>query len=134
MLDSPEPENVNDTEFKLSFVFVGDDAFPTKTNLVKPSSGFHLDLEKLIINYRISRIGRNIENIFGILAARFRSFLRPILALVEPVEPVRKCCVALHNYLMAGRLTDEGNAYCPNDFVDQEVRNKKKKIENEDPQ
>ena len=28
---------------------------------------------------------------------------------------------------MAGRLTDEGNAYCPNDFVDQEVRNKKKK-------
>ena len=35
---------------------------------------------------------------------------------------------------MAGRLTDEGNAYCPNDFVDQEVRNKKKKIENEDPQ
>ena len=36
MLDSPEPENVNDTDFKLSFVFVGDDAFPTKTNLVKP--------------------------------------------------------------------------------------------------
>ena len=27
---------------------------------------------------------------------------------------------------MASRLTDEGNAYCSNDFVDQEVRSKRK--------
>ena len=27
---------------------------------------------------------------------------------------------------MADRLTDEGNAYCPNNFVDQEVRSKRK--------
>ena len=27
---------------------------------------------------------------------------------------------------MAGRLTDEGNVYCPNNFVDQEVRSKEK--------
>ena len=44
------------------------------------------------------------------------------------MEHVTKCCVALHNYLMAGRLTDEGNAYCPNNFVDQEVRSKRKKL------
>ena len=30
---------------------------------------------------------------------------------------------------MANRLTDEGNAYCPNDFVDEEVRSKRKKGE-----
>ena len=30
---------------------------------------------------------------------------------------------------MAGRLTDEGNAYCPNNFVDQEVRGKRKNWE-----
>ena len=41
---------------------------------------------------------------------------------------VAKCCVALHNYLISGRLTDEGNAYCPNNFVDQEVRSKEKRI------
>ena len=85
-----------------------------------------MDLEKIIINYRISRVGRIIENIFGVLAARFRSFLLLFLALVETVESVTKCYVALHNYLMAGRLTDEGNAYCPNNFVDQEVRGKRK--------
>ena len=54
LLDFPEPENVNESDFKLPFVFVGDDAFPMRTNLVKPYSGFHFDLEKLFTNYRIS--------------------------------------------------------------------------------
>ena len=51
LLDFPEPENVNDSDFTLPYVFVGDDAFPMRKNLVKPSSAFHLDLEKLITNY-----------------------------------------------------------------------------------
>ena len=122
LLDFPEPENVNDSDFKLPFVFVADDAFPMRTNLVKPYSAFHLDLEKLITNYRISRGRRIIENSFGILAARFRIFRRRILASVETVESLTECCVALYNYLMAGRLTDEGNAYCRTNFVDQEVK------------
>ena len=122
LLDFPEPENVNDSDFRLPFVFVADDAFPMRTNLVKPYSAFHLDLEKLITNYRISRGRRIIENSFGILAARFRIFRRRILASVETVESLTECCVALYNYLMAGRLTDEGNAYCRTNFVDQEVK------------
>ena len=81
-----------------------------------------MDLEKLITNYRISRGRRIIENSFGILAARFRIFRRRILASVETVESLTECCVALYNYLMAGRLTDEGNAYCRTNFVDQEVK------------
>ena len=126
LLDFPEPENVNDSDFKLPFVFVGDDASPMRTNLAKPYSAFHLDLEKLITNYRISRARRITENTFGILAARFRIFRCSILASVESVT---KCCVALHNYLMASRLTDEENAYCPNNFVDQEVRSERKNEE-----
>ena len=114
---------------KCPLFFVADDAFPMRANLVKPYSAFHLDLEKLIINYRMSRARRIIENIFGILAARFRILRLPILASVETVESVTKCCVALRKYLMAGRLTDEGNAYCPNNIVDQEVRSKRKKGE-----
>ena len=126
LLDFPETENVNDSDFKLPFAFVADDAFPLRKNLVKHYSAFHLDLEKLITNYRISRARRIIGNSFGILAARFRVFRRPILASVETVESVTKCCVALHNPLMACRLTDEGNAYCPNNFVDKEIRSKRK--------
>ena len=52
LLDFTEPEKVNDSDFTLPFVFVGHDAFPMRTNLVKPYSAFHLDLEKLITNYR----------------------------------------------------------------------------------
>ena len=112
LLDLPEPENVNDSDFTLPFVFIGYDVFSMRTNTVKPYSAFHLNLEKLITNYRISRTRRIRESTFGILAARFRIFRRPILATVETVEPVApKCCVALHNYLMTDRLTEEGNAY-----------------------
>ena len=98
LLDFPEPENLNDSDFKLPFVFVANDAFPVRTNLVKPYSAFHLDLEKIITNYQISRASRIIENTFWILAARFRIFRRLNLASMETVESVRKCCVALHNY------------------------------------
>ena len=125
LLDFSEPENVNDSDFKLPFVFVGDDAFPMKRNLVKPYSAFHLHLEKLIINHRISRSKRIIENTFAILAARFRIFRRPIVASAETAS-VSKCFIALHNYLMADRLTDKGNACCPINFVNQEVRSKRK--------
>ena len=124
LLDFPEPENVNDSNFKLPFAFLGDDAIPMRTNLVEPYSAFHLDLEKLITNYRISRARKIIDNTFGTLPARFCIFRLPILASVETVVSVTKCCVALHNYLISGRLTDEGNAYCPNNFVDQVVRSK----------
>ena len=67
----------------MPFVSVGDDAFPMRTNLVKPYLAFHLDLEKVISNYRIYRTSRIIENTFGILAAGFRIFRHPILASVE---------------------------------------------------
>ena len=60
LLDFPEPENVNGSDFKVPFVFVADDAFPMRTNLVKPYSAFHLDLEKLITDYRIYRTSRII--------------------------------------------------------------------------
>ena len=56
------------------------------------------------------------------MAARFCIFRRRILALVETAESLTTCRVALYNYLMAGRLTDEGNAYCRTNFVDQEVK------------
>ena len=112
----------------MPFAFLGDDAIPMRTNLVEPYSAFHLDLEKLVPNYRISRARKIIENTFGTLPARFCIFRLPILASVETVVFVTKCCVALHNYLISGRLTDEGNAYCPNNFVDQEVRSKEKRI------
>ena len=70
-------------------------------------------------NYRISRARRIIENCFGILAARFRAFRRPIHAKVESVVTIAKDCVALHNYLMANKSFE--SRYCPQGFLDIEL-------------
>ena len=43
LLDCLEPENVNKSDFTLPLVFVGDNAFPMKTNLIKPDSAFHFE-------------------------------------------------------------------------------------------
>ena len=98
----PQPKKLySESEFLFPYVFVGDDAFPMRHNLLKPYSSSNLERVFLIFNYRLSRARRIIENTFGILAARFRIFRRPILSCLETVENSTKAYVALHNYLMA---------------------------------
>ena len=97
----------------LPYHLVGDEIFPLKTWLMRPYPG-QLSEEQRIFNYRLSRARRTIENTFGILAARWRLFHKPIRSTVANAEKYTLACVALHNYL---RLTDNA-AYCPAGFVD----------------
>lgn len=81
-------------------VFVGDDAFPLRTDLLKPFSRCgQLDQRKRIFNYRLSRARRVVENAFGLLVARFRIFETPIPLSVATTEQVVKTACALHNWL-----------------------------------
>ena len=59
---------------------------------------------------------RTIENSFGILAAWWRIFRRPIRASPETVDSIIKAFIGLHNYL---RLTDNAR-YTPTGFIDSE--------------
>ena len=118
LLKLPEARKLDQTNNLYPYVFLGDDAFPLRPNLIKPYAQTNLDIRKLIMNYRISRARRLIENSFGILAARFRVFRRPIHAKVTTVESITKAAVALHNYLMRDRVFND--KYCPIGFVDYE--------------
>ena len=53
------------------------------------------NIEKVVFDYRLLRTSRIIENSFGILAARFKIFRRPINTRVETICSITKATVTL---------------------------------------
>ena len=102
----------------LPHVIVGDEVFPLKKYLMRPFPGRFLPENLAVYNYRLSRARRIIENSFGILAAQWRIFRRPIIAHRGNVTWFTKAAIALHNFLR----TLEPSSYCPSGFVDNEDR------------
>ena len=100
----------------LPYVFVADEAFALRPDLLKPFSQKELNYERRIFNYRLSRARRIIENVFGILAARFRIFHTEINLKLETIEIVTLCCCLLHNFLRIKRSCH----YMPSNDTDQE--------------
>ena len=92
--------------------FLADGMFPLRLNIIKPYSQYQHDAESSIANYHISRERRNIENSFGILAARFRIFHQPINAKVEHIQSYQKAAVVLHYFLLHNRSSEQ-NHFCP---------------------
>ena len=81
---------------------VGDAAFPSKINLLRPFPGgtdTALPHEKFIFNWRLSRARRVVENAFGILVARFRLYHRNLQLGPEVTEQIVLATCVLHNYL-----------------------------------
>ena len=122
-LGIPRPEAFPSTQKCYPFVIVADEAFQLQQNIMKPYPREALGISERVFNYRLSRARRVIENAFGIVAARFRVFRRPIHARVEMVIQVTKAVIALHNYLMAGRSFSHSTKYCPAGFVDNDTEN-----------
>ena len=100
---------------------LGDDALPLRYNLLRPYFSSNLERVLWIFNYRHSKARQIIENTFGILAARFRVFRRPVLSCLEAVTNINKACVALYNHVMASKNVAETNSYCRNRFLDQDA-------------
>ena len=130
-LDLPSPSKINGTS--LPYVFVGDEAFPLKTYLMRPFPRHDLrptarneqQLQRSIYNYRLSRARRLIENVFGIWSARWRVFKRPIIADTNTVELYIKATICLHNWLRNFDCTDDSSSsdhdYNPPGFADTEL-------------
>ena len=83
----------------MPYVFIGDDAFALKTNMMKPYPQKSLDTEKRVYNYRHSRARRISENLFGILANRWRIFRTAIKLEPKVVESIVLTTLCLHNFL-----------------------------------
>lgn len=98
-LKLPKAQKLAHSDKVLPYVFVGDDAFPLGEHLMKPFPQSNLGNEKRIFNYRLSRSRRIIENVFGILAARFRIFHTEINVRIERIEKIVMACCVLHNFL-----------------------------------
>lgn len=118
-LNLPPPKPLPGRSMPVPFVVVGDDAFELRTNLMKPYPNRNLSNSKRIFNYRLSRMRRIIENVFGIMSARFR-VLRSAINLDEnKTKKVVKACCVLHNFLMA----ESRQRYAPPGSFDREGKN-----------
>lgn len=113
----PQPDNVTENFKNVPYVFVADDAFPLTTEIMKPYRQASLDsAKKEVFNYRISRARHIVENVFGILASRFRIFHTAINVDPQKVEKIVMAACALHNFL----IDRQPHTYAPSNCLYQE--------------
>ena len=67
----PPAERLPAGDGPIPFYSVVDEAFPLKTWLMNPLPHRSMNREHRIFNYRLSRARRVVENVFGLLAARY---------------------------------------------------------------
>uniref|UniRef100_A0A667WYG0 DDE Tnp4 domain-containing protein n=1 Tax=Myripristis murdjan TaxID=586833 RepID=A0A667WYG0_9TELE len=109
LLSIPAAKLLPGSDMEAPFVFLGDDAYPLRSDLMKPFSFRQMDHAQRVFNYRLSRGRRVVENGFGILANRWRVFLSTIMLNPDKVQKVVLACVCLHNYLLVeGSWRNEG--------------------------
>ena len=103
----------------IPFVCVGDYAFLLSTYMMKPYLQKDLSRDKRLSNYRLSRARRISENVFGILANRWRVFLKLFLLKPEKVTVITYLVLILDNFLRS-ESTNGKTCILPNlvDFED----------------
>ena len=69
---------------------------------------------KKILNYRLSRARRVVENAFGIMASRFRIFRRTIIASPEKASLITEAIISDR------QLSHQDHLYCPPNSIDHE--------------
>ena len=99
-LNVPEDRNIPNTQISLPHVFVGDEAFPLKSYLMRPYPQPQTnDPLKRNFNDRLSRGRKVVENAFGQLAQKFRIYNRRIQLKPENADKVILTTCILHNFI-----------------------------------
>ena len=96
-INLPPPEPLPHDNEDTPYFFIGDDTFPLRQHMLKPYSTRYLDNEQLVFNYQLSRARWVVENLFGIMASRFRCLLQTLEVTPEKAISITKACLTLHN-------------------------------------
>ena len=115
----PPPKCLPGGVTKVPHVFVGDDAFALKPHMMKPYPQHGLSADKRIYNYRHSRARRLSENLFGIIANRWRIFRSVLQLSPRSIVSLVMAALVIHNYL---RSSPSRSIYCPTGMLDAETR------------
>lgn len=72
VLHIPLPDIIPGTATSLPYVFIADEAYPLKTNIMRPFPSRNLDAKSEYFNKRLSRARKCVECAFGICTAKWR--------------------------------------------------------------
>nr|CAI5869159.1 unnamed protein product [Callosobruchus analis] len=101
-LPLPKGQKLPNSEQICPFVFIGDEAFPLRTYLLRPFPRRRLQNNDpaSYYNYRLSRARMTVECTFGICSAKFGILLKSIDTKVENAVHILKAICILHNVII----------------------------------
>ena len=88
----PPAESLPGASEDIQYFLVGDGIFCLQKTMMKPYSIRYMDVPSRVFNYRLSRARRVVENVFGILAARFRILLREMAHKYDTAVDITLAC------------------------------------------
>ncbi len=114
LLNFPPPEPLPNSDITMPYMFVGDEMYPLRPDLMKPYPNKQMDHSQGVLNYHLSRAHGVAENAFSILANRLRVFRSTIFLEPDKVEKITMASLCIHNFLRECR----SEAYTPPAFAD----------------
>ncbi|XP_057662520.1 uncharacterized protein LOC130897603 [Diorhabda carinulata] len=102
ILPLPKSQELPNSEQVSPFVFIGDEAFPLRTYLLRsfPRRRLQNNEPASYYNYRLSCARMTVECTFGICSAKFRILLKSIETKVENAVHISKAICILHNIIV----------------------------------
>jgi len=71
LLNISEPDLLTNTSYKLSYLFITDNAFAMIENFIKPYNLTNLKKEQIIFNYCLNQVRQIVDNAFGICVLEY---------------------------------------------------------------